>query len=567
MPFLSSSGLWIICILLVATVYVRLRSRSSRKRLPPGPRGLPVLGNIHQFSPLRPYLKFREWAFQYGEIFRIRVGPQEFIVLNSSDAADELLANRSKIYSSRVAPHVAHDLMSAGQRMLFMSYNEKAWKVSRKYIQGAVGPASSSMERFCRFADLEAVILLHDLLRYDKQQEGFKDGISTPSVHTDIENHWFSLVRRYTTSLVMTLTYGKRVSQIQNNPRVHKIYEVVEKMTQVAQPGHYLADAFPIMRKLPDALAPWRKEGRKLHNWEMELWGGLLAEQQALIRSGVHGESFVSAYLTARAEAGLENLPGRGVTDDGWMRDELLTYNAATILEAGSDTTASGIQAFVLFMLNNPHTLQKAREEIDRVVGETRLPSFEDEAKLPYFVACIKETLRRHSAIIGGVPHKVDEDDTYKGYFIPKGSIVLGNTYAIHMDPVRYPNPDVFTPERFHKPTEPTRWGSGPDSTDRDHYAFGWGRRYCPGAHIAEWSMFVVCARLLWAFDFRNPSGCSAPDANDELGTWSDGFLCVPKMFAVEWKVRSEAKEKLILQKLEDAQEVWILEGLSEVAR
>ena len=67
--------------------------------------------------------------------------------------------------------------------------------------------------------------------------------------------------------------------------------------------------------------------------------------------------------------------------------------------------------------------------------------------------------------------------------------------------------------------------------------------------------MFIVCARLLWAFDFRSPSGCSAPDANDELGTWSDGFLCVPKMFAVEWKVRSEAKEKLILEKLEEAQE------------
>lgn len=67
-----------------------------------------------------------------------------------------------------------------------------------------------------------------------------------------------------------------------------------------------------------------------------------------------------------------------------------------------------------------------------------------------------------------GVPHKADEDDVYEGYYIPKGSTVIGNVWAIHMDPERYPNPEAFDPGRFYRKDEPTRWASGPDSHDRD---------------------------------------------------------------------------------------------------
>lgn len=134
----------------------------------------------------------------------------------------------------------------------------------------------------------------------------------------------------------------------------------------------------------------------------MELWGSLLEEQQSLLKSGISRECFVSSYLQSRTSAGLEDAPGRGVTEDGWMRDELVAYTAATILEAGSDTTASALHCFVLFMLSNPGVRQKAREEIDRVVGEEHPPTLEDEPRLPYVVACVKETLRRRSPIIMG---------------------------------------------------------------------------------------------------------------------------------------------------------------------
>lgn len=219
----------------------------------------------------------------------------------------------------------------------------------------------------------------------------------------------------------------------------------------------------------------------------MEVWGGLLDEMKEDTKNGDSTDCYVRTYMKERAAVGNEDAPGRGLTDDGFLRDKLLAYTAGSVLEAGSDTTAGTMQTFVLFMLSHPHVLRKAREELDEVVGNTRMPDFEDESKLPYLVACIKETLRRRPSIImgrswkintfipisltslpEGVPHVPDQDDMYNGYFIPKGSTVIGNVWAIHMDPNRYPNPTAFDPERFYVKGKATEWRSGPDSIGRD---------------------------------------------------------------------------------------------------
>ena len=76
-----------------------------------------------------------------------------------------------------------------------------------------------------------------------------------------------------------------------------------------------------------------------------------------------------------------------------------------------------------------PEAQRKAQEEIDRVVGTDRLPTFEDRENLPYVDALVKEALRWHPVVPMGVPHVTTEDDIYEGYFIPKGSILLPNIW------------------------------------------------------------------------------------------------------------------------------------------
>lgn len=166
------------------------------------------------------------------------------------------------------------------------------------------------------------------------------------------------------------------------------------------------------------------------------------------------------------------------------MQDDFLAYGAGSALEAGSDTTTMSIATFILYMLSHPCALEKARAEIDRAVGLDRLPDFSDEEQLPYFMACLKETMRLRPATPLGtyishvestrserllaLPHAAVEDDFYKGYHIPKGSTVIGNVWAIHRDPKRFFNPNAFIPERFYHEGKPTRWDAGPISHDRD---------------------------------------------------------------------------------------------------
>lgn len=126
----------------------------------------------------------------------------------------------------------------------------------------------------------------------------------------------------------------------------------------------------------------------------MELYGGYLNDLKTEILRGSKTECYVASHLKQRAESGHTDASGLGVTDDGWLRDTILAYAAGTLLEGGSVTTSIVLRSFVLFMLNYPHVLLKAREEVDRVVGPNRLPRFEDELQLPYVTACIKECLR-----------------------------------------------------------------------------------------------------------------------------------------------------------------------------
>ncbi|KDQ51281.1 hypothetical protein JAAARDRAFT_706542 [Jaapia argillacea MUCL 33604] len=552
----------VLVIVLTAISIAVIRSRRARKNLPPGPPGVPLFGNLFQVPALRPYPQFRRWAQKFGSIFHLKLGPQDVIVLNTADAADELFVRRSNIYSSRSPPHVAHDIMSAGQRLVFLPY-DREWKTARRSLQSAIGPGPSKKIRPAQ--DLESRVLLYDIMTHGDRS------VTEPQVigpNGEVpEGHWFSLIRRYTTSIVMTIVYGKRVSKINDNPYLHKIYDVLANFTTVGQPGNYLADAFPILRKLPDWLAPWRVEGRKMHEWEMELWGGLLEDIKNDMKNGIARDCYVGEYLRQRAESGIEDAPGCGLTENGWLKDKLLAYTAATVLEAGSDTTASTMQSFFLFMLSHPLVLKKVKEEVDSVVGPDRLPTWEDEANMPYLIACIKETLRRRPPTIMGIPHSADQDDVYEGHFIPKGSTVIGNVWTIHMDPIRYPNPQAFDPERFYKQNEQTKWSSGPDMHDRDHYVFGWGRRFCQGSHIAEASLFIVLSRIIWGIDLEAPidpktKNPIVPDINDEEGTFTDGFVSVPKIFGVKFKPRSEKHADIIRRSFEEAQSEWQVLGL-----
>lgn len=123
-------------------------------------------------------------------------------------------------------------------------------------------------------------------------------------------------------------------------------------------------------------------------------------------------------------------------------------------------------------MVLHPEVQVKAQAEMDRVLGTGILPTFADQESLPYLAAVIKETFRWEVTAPSGVPHMLTADDEYKGYFIPKGSIVIANAYQILNDEETYPNPSAFNPERFLKDGK-----LDPSVRNPTVAAFGFGRR------------------------------------------------------------------------------------------
>ncbi|KAK7683740.1 hypothetical protein QCA50_013116 [Cerrena zonata] len=202
-------------------------------------------------------------------------------------------------------------------------------------------------------------------------------------------------------------------------------------------------------------------------------------------------------------------------------------------------------------MLHYPHVIKKAQAELDRVIGQDRLPEFDDKESLPYIQAIVNETLRwRPVAVLGGTPHAVIEDDEYNGMFIPKGSTIFANMYGIMQDPDLFPNPEEYIPERF----VPGSTLFNPILQPFD-LPFGFGRRVCPGMHLARNSIFITVARILWAFDISPPVDSNGEFVLPDPSNFTDGFNSRPIPFGCNLKPRSGKIRELIMKEGEAANE------------
>lgn len=216
------------------------------------------------------------------------------------------------------------------------------------------------------------------------------------------------------------------------------------------------------------------------------------------------------------------------------------------------------MSAFFLAMTLHPEAQRQAQEEIDRVVGNARLPDFGDRDSLPYIEAVFKETFRWHALAPLAIPHQTTADDIYEGYTIPKGAIILPNIwYILHSpflfavyfkiadpiisrwfthDPDVYSTPDKFLPSRFLGPTP------APDPTN---FVFGFGRRSCPGQQLAESSVWLTVARSLAVFDISKGLDEKGREVEPEV-RFSPGVVSHPAPFLAHIVPRSSRHENLV---------------------
>lgn len=236
------------------------------------------------------------------------------------------------------------------------------------------------------------------------------------------------------------------------------------------------------------------------------------------------------------------------------------------MIEAGSETTSSTLNSAIKYLAATPKAQNAAHKELDRVIGPSRTPTFDDEEQLPYIRAIVKEILRIRPITNIGTPHATTKDVVYKDMLIPKGSPVAICQYAIHFDPDRYDEPYEFKPERYlNYPPKAGVYAAHSDPYQRDHFSFGAGRRICPGMHLSENSLYITLAKTLWAFRILPPSELGDRydliDVSD--AAYGDGADTVPKPYKVRFEPRREGVAEVIEREWRKAeQEGFYLGGV-----
>jgi len=339
-------------------------------------------------------------------------------------------------------------------------------------------------------------------------------------------------IRRYSNALTTTMVFGWRTPTYEGE-KMKQLFDGFSEFADLNQTGPAaLIDFFPWMRHLPGFLLLTHQKAREMHKREKALylshWLRAKEETAAETIACCFSEELVAAQKT-----------------EGFLDDQA-AYISGTLLKAVSDTTSRTLYAFVQAMLLYPDVQRKAQEEIDRVVGEDRLPTMEDEPKLQYIRSIVKESLRwMPTTILDAGSHAVTQDDYYNGMLIPKGAGVMNNVWAIHMDPKRHADPRRFEPERYKDDFQSLGdAAANPDASKRDQFTFGAGRRICPGIHVAERSLFLGVSRMIWGFDIKPAVDANGKDIIPDQEKLTQGFVCMPEESPAQITPRSEKKKQ-----------------------
>ncbi|KAJ4266140.1 hypothetical protein NW762_004120 [Fusarium torreyae] len=500
-----------------------LVGQRSKGPLPPGPKPAPLIGNVHQLPKSLQWLHLYHWSKEYGPIMHLSMGGQPLIILSTHQAAHDLLNRRSGQYSHRPRFVMCGELVTKNMHMLLRPYDE-SYKLHQRMEAPLLTLRSASTYR--PLQDMESQQLLFDVLN-ESERVGEKG--------LDFHHHH----ERAMASFIYCLNYGYRLITGYEKELLDG-KKVQAEFARTGQVGAYIVDSFPSLNHLPKFLAPWKKEAEGLWELERSLHVGNLRKGL-----GNPGWNF-SKYMEASSEA--RDMP-----------EEELAFDLGILADAGLDTSTVALDWFIVaWLTSGEQWVPKAQALLDEVVGQDRMPTFEDRPKLAYIDAIASETLRWRPVVVGGVPHFVREEDTYMGYRIPANSIVLGNAYAITRDESIFgKNVDQFIPERWLADNIENKAPSidvcGLNTTalkDLPQTGFGFGRRVCTGRNIARNQLFIQMARMLWSFNVSvgmNESTGLKHNVNDM--DINEGFVAVPKPFKAVYTPRGPWVRDIILER------------------
>ncbi|KAJ7061569.1 cytochrome P450 [Mycena amicta] len=490
----------VAAVLLILPVVLWRFLKPKALPLPPGPPKRFLSGNLHQLPKIKPWLAYAEWSKEYGPIMTLQIFNRTTIILTSAKCALDLLDSRAGIYSDRPMLWMLHKLAGNASSMFGLSSSDPRFPRYRKML--VAGLNRRSVGRYRSVLEMRL--------------KGLLKGISENA------DNYGSLLTTYAGGIALKIAYGYDVvDPVEDDFFVRLIDNAEDTVPSLVQP-FFFVEVFPFLRFLPKwfptatfhRVASEKKKILDAMVYVPNEW----AKQR--LETTASEPSFFSEHYFAQDDEG----KSKADADD-------LMWTAGAIYTGGAHTTSSAITSFLLLISTHPEVQARAQAEIDQVVGRGRLVNTDDRASMPYIAAVIKETLRWAPPVPHGLRHCVTQDDVYEGYFIPKGSIVVANIWAITHDPEMYPKPFEFDPLRFFGDNQ---------QHDPFDFVFGFGRRVCPGATLAEESVFLAITNMLALFNISKALDAEGNEVDPmEDLDWRTGLVTLALNFKFRLTPRS----------------------------
>ncbi|KAK3122351.1 hypothetical protein QOZ80_8BG0668460 [Eleusine coracana subsp. coracana] len=474
---------------LLYLLFVIRRGGGGVLPLPPGPRGLPVVGSLLSLDP-ELHVYFARLAARYGPIFSIRLGSKLGVVITSPSLARDVLRDQDLAFSSRDVPDAARSISYGGGQNIVWNPVGPTWRLLRRVcVREMLSPSGLENVHGLRAREFRAT-----LRHLRDHAAGAEEGGGGKAV--DVAAQMF-----LTTMNVITGTlWGGSVGSDSERAAVGREFkDLVADITDMLGAPN-VSDFFP-------ALARFDLQGiRRKSDVLTERFDHMFAKiiDKRINNDGNTEADFLEYMLKLEKEGG-----------DGKAAFTMTNVKALLMdmVVGGTETTSNTVEWAMAELLRDPRALGKVREELDEVVGTDALVEEDHLPRLHYLYAVLKETLRLHPALPLMVPHcPADADAAVAGHCVPKGCRVFVNVWAIHRDPNVWNDPLRFLPERFLLPDGADGGDGGRRKRDftgneLDYIPFGSGRRICAGIAMAERMTAYSLAMLLQAFDWELPPG------------------------------------------------------------
>ncbi|OQV16538.1 Cytochrome P450 18a1 [Hypsibius exemplaris] len=516
----------------VQQLYSFLRGSS---KLPPGPLGLPFLGSIPSVTGMDGYTPFSQIATAYGGMAYFRLGKKKVLVLREPDMIKE--AYKLAAFSDRPKTSFKDDGL-IGNKGIIQSVGN-VWSEHRRLILSAFrtmglksASASSSSSSLAAASSVSpATQHIAEKMQHDVQE--YLTFVAGPGGATSDMALLERLTGRLAGSCVSSCVLGLPKSFA--DPEFVENVEVIEEGFHV---GEKLApfEVLPILKMVPGL---WRRVQEKMkrnHCVTCRYFKGLIREkvtETAADQSGGSGDGGSGEACQGSPDS-LITIYRREMTKREALETKILSeiqlmQTITDLFCAGTETIKYSLMWMMLYMAKYPEIQQKIQDEIESVIGdEDRLVSWNDLSLLPYTEATILECLRLRPVLPFGHPRAVhDGGAEFRGYEVPKGTVVLALIWDVHQDPRYWENPQQFRPSRFLN-------AEGKTFRPDNFIPFGTGRRLCLGDQMAMMQLFTSFSGLLQRYTIAPKVGVQV-DLNWKILL----SLLVPKTFQLDLISRS----------------------------